>query len=350
MHMLTEHQLKELRNLLEKSQNPLFLFDNDADGLCSFLLLRRFIDRGYGVAIKSFPELDVTYVGKVNELKPDYVFVLDKPVISQEFISEVQKLNIPLVWLDHHDVNPNTEGIHYFNSMRSEKPSSEPTTYWAWQVTKRKEDIWIAMAGCIADSFIPDFAGEFEKQYPELWKTGIKNAFQGVYETEIGKITRVLGFALKDRTSNVVRMIKHLSKIKSPHEILQDAGNIMLQRFEQVDKRYRKLVEKAKQFAKDKLLFFQYGGELSLSADISNELSYLYPEKTIVVAYIRGARANVSVRGKKARELTLKAIEGLEGATGGGHKEATGAKMTVEQLPVFKEKIEKLLGRTCSYS
>ena len=347
MYMLTEHQLKELKELVEKSQNPLFLFDNDADGLCSFLLLRRYIDRGYGAAIKSFPELDASYVRKVNELKPDYVFVLDKPVISQEFISEIQKLNIPLVWLDHHDVNQNTEGILYFNSMHSEKPSPEPTTYWAWQVTKKKEDIWIAMAGCIADSFIPDFANDFEKAFPELWKKGIKNAFQGVYETELGKITRVLGFALKDRTSNVVRMIKYLSKIKSPHEILQDERNTMLQRFEQVEKKYKKLVEKAKQFAKDKFLFFQYGGELSLSADIANELCYIYPEKTIVVAYIKGTRANISVRGKRARELTLKAIEGLEGATGGGHKEATGAKMTVEQLPIFKEKIEKLLGRTC---
>jgi single-stranded DNA-specific DHH superfamily exonuclease len=342
--MLTESQIKEFRNLLEKSQNPLFLFDNDADGLCSFLLLRKFIDRGYGVAIKSFPELDASYVSKVNELKPDYVFVLDKPVISQDFITEMQKLNIPLVWLDHHDVNPETEGIYYFNSMRSEKPSSEPTTYWAYQITKRKEDMWIAMAGCIADSFLPDFAKDFEKKYPELWKQGVKSAFQGVYETEIGKITRIMGFSLKDRTSNVVRMMKLLLKVQSPHEILQESGNPMLARFEKVDKKYKQLVEKAKQFAKDKFLFFQYGGDLSLSADISNELCYLYPDKTIIVAYIKGSRVNVSVRGKHARELTLKALEGLEGATGGGHKEATGAKMTVEQLPIFRERIEKLLG------
>lgn len=341
--MLTDKQILELKNLLESSQNPLFLFDNDADGLCAFLLLRRFIDRGIGVAIKSFPELDKTYIHKVNEFNPDCIFVVDKPLISQEFIDEVRKTNIPLVWLDHHDVEVNHEGIHYFNSMKSEKPSAEPTTYWAWQVTKRKEDIWLAMIGCISDSFLPDFTGEFEKLYPEFWKQGIKTAFQGVYETEIGKISKIMGFGLKDRTSNVVKMIKLLSKVKSPDEILENSGHTMLIRFEKLNKKYQQILEKAKQFARNKLLYFQYGGELSISADISNELIYLYPEKIIVVAYIKGNQANISLRGKNVREMTLKAIESLPGATGGGHKDATGAKMSLEQLPIFKEKIEKLV-------
>jgi single-stranded DNA-specific DHH superfamily exonuclease len=344
--MLTNNQLSELKNLLEKAQNPLFLFDNDADGLCSFLLLRRFIDRGIGVAIKSFPELDKSYVKRVEEFNPDYVFVVDKPVISKEFAEEIKKMNIPLVWLDHHDVTSDiefNENVHYFNSMKSEKPSSEPTTYWAWKVTGRKEDLWLAMIGCISDSFLPDFKEEFEKLYPEFWKEGIKSAFQGVYETELGRISRILGFGLKDRTSNVVKMIKLLFKVKSPQELLENSEKTLVARFEKINKKYQSILEKAKKFAKNKFLYFQYGGDLSMSADISNELSYLYPDKIIVVAYIRGVQANISLRGKNVREITLKAIENLEGATGGGHKEATGAKMSLEQLPIFKEKIEKLI-------
>ena len=77
--MLTEKQVKEIREHLEKAQAPIFFFDNDADGLASFLLLRRYINRGKGVAIKSFPDLNESYARKLYELKPDYVFVLDKP-------------------------------------------------------------------------------------------------------------------------------------------------------------------------------------------------------------------------------------------------------------------------------
>lgn len=64
----------------------------------------------------------------------------------------------------------------------------------------------------------------------------------------------------------------------------------------------------------------------------------------IVVAYIRGTKANISIRGKGVKEITLKAIEGLEGATGGGHDDATGCKVELVDLPKFKERIEKLVG------
>ena len=55
--MLNKKELDEIKENLEMSQNPLFFFDNDVDGLCSFLILRRSIGRGRGVAIKSFPDL-----------------------------------------------------------------------------------------------------------------------------------------------------------------------------------------------------------------------------------------------------------------------------------------------------
>jgi len=55
--MLNEKQINEIRNHLEKAQNPLFFFDNDNDGLTSFLLLQRYIGRGKGVVIRSFPDL-----------------------------------------------------------------------------------------------------------------------------------------------------------------------------------------------------------------------------------------------------------------------------------------------------
>ncbi|MEK9185033.1 MAG: hypothetical protein AAB866_02620 [Patescibacteria group bacterium] len=46
--MLTEKQINEIKEHLEKAQNPVFFYDNDPDGLCSFLLLQRYIDDGVG--------------------------------------------------------------------------------------------------------------------------------------------------------------------------------------------------------------------------------------------------------------------------------------------------------------
>lgn len=62
--MLTTKQVNEIIEHLEKAQNPIFFYDNDADGLCSFLLLNRFLQRGKGVAVKSYPSMDVSYFKK----------------------------------------------------------------------------------------------------------------------------------------------------------------------------------------------------------------------------------------------------------------------------------------------
>jgi single-stranded DNA-specific DHH superfamily exonuclease len=153
-----------------------------------------------------------------------------------------------------------------------------------------------------------------------------------------------MSFALKDRTSNVVRMLKFLMNVKSPQEILKDEPrNHMLFRYGQVNKKYQRLIEKARKFTRGKIVYFQYGGDLSLSGDIANELAYRFPGKIVVVAYIKGTKANISLRGSNVKEITKKAIEGFQDATGGGHENATGAKLNVEDLPKFKEKLEKLV-------
>jgi len=343
--MLTKKQIAQVREHLEKAQNPIFFFDNDPDGLCSFLLLQRYIGRGKGVAIKSFPEMNAEYFRKVNEFNADYVFILDKPIVSSAFFEEARNFNIPVVWIDHHDVQTYVpDFVHYYNTSLNRFKKNEPVTYLCYRITGKKEDLWLAIAGCIFDRYVPDFYKEFAELYPEL-AIKAKDAFDIFYKSQIGKIVKMLGFALKDRTSNVVKMIKFLMTVKNPYEVLEEGNKNreMHSRFKQIYKKYQKLLEKAKAIAsEEKILFFQYGGDLSISADLSNELSYLFPKKIIIVIYITGMKANISVRGKKVRELVLRAIKEIEGATGGGHEDAVGCQMKVEQLEAFRKSIEKL--------
>lgn len=344
--MLNNKQLSEIKQHLEKSQNPLFFFDNDPDGLCSFLLLRKYLGRGKGVAIKSFPDLDAGYFRKVEELNADYIFVLDKPIISKNFLKEAEEHNIPLVWIDHHDIQEKIpDFVYYYNPFNGKDKSNEPVTYWCYQITKRPEDLWIAVVGCISDKFFPEFYAEFQEKYPEL-STSYKDAFDIFYKSDIGKIAKIFSFALKDRTTNVINMLRFLIKTTSPYDVLRESSQnfSMHQRFKHIDSRYQRLLKKAELMEKNtgKILFFQYGGDLSISADLSNELSYKFPKKIIVVVYVAGAKANISVRGKNVRSLILNSIEGLDNATGGGHQDAVGAQVKIEDLEKFRENLTKL--------
>jgi single-stranded DNA-specific DHH superfamily exonuclease len=344
--MLNKIQIDEIKEHLNRAQNPLFFFDNDNDGLISFLLLRRFLDRGRGIPIKSFPDLNVSYYKRVVELNPDYVFILDKPVVSQEFIDKLVNDNIPIVWIDHHQVDkPEIPGVSYYNPFFNDK-TNEPVSYLCYNLTGKKEDIWLAVVGCISDCYFPDFYNDFYKKYPELGLENPKTAFDILYNSEIGKIARILDFSLKDSTTNVVNMIKFMMKVQGPMDILEEnlKTHQILKRHDEINSKYQALMKKARENLSHKLIYFQYGGNLSLSGNLSNQLIYEFPDKFIVVVFIKGDVANISLRGPgDIRKLTLEAIKDIPGATGGGHKGATGAKMSVSDLPKFKEKVEKLV-------
>ncbi|VVB83996.1 DHHA1 domain protein [uncultured archaeon] len=343
--MLTKKQILEIREHLEKAQNPLFFFDNDPDGLCSYLLLRRYIRRGKGIAIKSFPDMNAEYFQKARELNSDYIFILDKPVVSNSFFEEARKFNIPVVWIDHHKIEGMKvpDFIYYYNPAFKNPKKNEPVTYLCYQIANQKSDLWLGIAGCISDRFVPGFYKEFMKLYPDL-SIKSQDAFEIFYKSQIGVIARMFSFSLKDRISNVVKMTKFLSEVKTPYEVLEESGKNkeMHIKFKQISKKAEKFIEKAKSLAdENKFLFFQYSGDLSISADLSNELTYLFPNKIIAVIYTAGAKANISVRGKKIKNLVLKSIKNLNDATGGGHEDAVGARIKIEDIEQFKENMQK---------
>ena len=141
--MLTKKQILEIREHLEKAQNPIFFFDNDPDGLCSALILRRYFGKGKCVAIKSFPSMNAEYARKINELNADYVFILDKPVVSPDFFDEVKNFNIPVVWIDHHKTDQTIvpDFVHYYNSaLTKTKKNSSPGKAWG------KAIIWSSLS------------------------------------------------------------------------------------------------------------------------------------------------------------------------------------------------------------
>lgn len=346
--MLTKKQIQEIRGHLEKAHNPLFFFDNDSDGLCSFLLLQRYIGRGKGVPVKTFPSLDKSYFRKIKELTPDYVFILDKPIVSPEFFEEIEKLNLPVVWIDHHEIDVSNipSYVNYYNPLLNKPKSNEPVTALCSQINDKKEDFWIGVVGCISDNFVPDFYEEFRKQYPDLGMDS-KKAFDIFYKSQIGKIARLFLFALKDRTTNVINMLKFLMLVKSPYDVLEETSKnkIMHERFEELEKKYRHLLNKALlEKNSEKIIFFKYGGDMSISSDLSNELAYLFPDKIIIVIYENQAKFTMAIRGKKVREIALKVISQLEGASGGGHENAVGVRIGINDLEKFKKLFLESIG------
>ncbi len=345
--MLSAKEIKEIRSHLENAQNPLFLYDNDPDGLCSYLLFRRYLGRGKGFPIRSFPEMDKNYIRKVRELNADYVFILDKPLVSEEFFEEIHKINVPVVWIDHHKTNLEKipEFVNYYNSLNEFEASSqvfgEPVTYLSYKISNRKEDIWLAVIGCLSDRFLPEFYGDFLKMYPDLGINS-RDAFEILYRSQIGKISRMLSFGLKDSITNVISMQKFLTDARNPYEVFEETSKnlSMHKRYRTIFSKYEQLISKAKEEGKKsgEVLFFRYGGELSISSDIANELSFWFPRKYIAVLFVSGDKVNISFRGKGVKKYALEVLKDIPNSSGGGHEDAVGAQIPKDSIDFFKKR------------
>src|SRR3989338_10373788 len=133
--MITQEQKAKALDMLENSQEPLFFYHDDPDGLCAFLTLQRFIKRGHGICVKASPYLTPEFLPKVAEHKADLIVVLDIAHIEDEFIQEAK---LPILWIDHHEPNEKKGTVYINPKMKGE---NYPVSWMAHQITGT--DLWI---------------------------------------------------------------------------------------------------------------------------------------------------------------------------------------------------------------
>ena len=253
--MLTSQQITSLQEELLNSKNPLFLYDSDADGLASFLLLYRMHREGKGIRVTSISNLNLDFVKRIKELNPDKIFILDIPVLDQQFVDELKR---PVFWLDHHEPQL-LQGVNYFNPRIADPDAYIPTTRMAYQVSQNPEDLWIAAIGCLADWHMPDFIEEFIEKYPGFLskKTDLTTA---LYKEPVGKLVKLFFFLQKGPSNEVRKSISVLMKMHSPQEIFNQetaAGKFLYKRFDSINSRYESILSHAKEkVTKSKILIY----------------------------------------------------------------------------------------------
>ena len=347
---LTAAEYKTIRDELQASERPFFLFHDDPDGMVSFLLLKRFIDKGRGMMVKAQPNVDERFLAAVKVAEPDTIFVVDVAIMQQSFVDTVKKefgvKNI--VWIDHHQP-AKLHGVKYFNPMNHAPPKNPPASYLCYKTVEetRKEDFWLAMVGIISDWHMPEFADEFMKEYPHLLPKKM-TAEEALFTTPIGKLGRIFSFMLKGPTSEAHACIRALEKVADPMDILEKRtkeGKFIYHQFKGINSDYEKLLEAAKKSADKstdkKFLIFTYKGQQSFSGDLANELLFLYPDKILVIGRERSERYMLSFRARNVPVLPAlqKALVGIDGY-GGGHANASGGSVAKKDFEKFIEQFK----------
>jgi single-stranded DNA-specific DHH superfamily exonuclease len=333
--------IKYIREKLSNSVRPLFFFDDDADGLCSFLLLYRFVREGHGIFIKTSPELSDVYLEKVKEYSPDIIFILDKPQVSQRFL---EKVNVPVIWIDHHEP-VKTHNVKYFNPRLEDDEDNRPTTYWCYKIVQ--QDLWIACIGCVADWYVPEFIKEFIKKYPDILQNKSKNPAKILFETRFGKLCQNFNFLLKGKTREIKSAVKTLTRIKNPYEILDQTtsqGKYIYKKYKKAKKEYDQILSEVRH-TDNKLLVHTYSAErTSYTSDLSNELLHKYPNKMLIICREKSGEMRCSLRSKHM-EIPKKLKEALFDVRGygGGHLHACGACIKKQDFEKFVDNMKQLI-------
>jgi len=308
------------------------------------LILKKHYKNGIGMPIKSAGPLDETSVDRINEEKPDLVVILDKAVVKQEFID---KVNCKVLIIDHHPLLK-LENVKYFNPLKNDKKSYVPTSNMAYAVTK--DNMWLAVIGCLFDYSCPDFLKEFKKEYPDMIKKLTKDAGYIVFETELGKLVKLFAFNLKGKRADVKNSVEAMENVNSPYEIMHQTtkeGKYLWERYEKLNREYEDLLKKAESNLDMKskfILFMHPQSRNSFVMNIATELSYWHQDKTIIIGREKENEIKISLRNQKKdiRKPFAKALEGLKGY-GGGHPHAVGGSVSREDFEIFIGRIYKLI-------
>jgi len=329
--------LRKAKELLTRAINPLYLYDDDADGLCSYLLLKRKFKKGAGIVVKTNPKLGIDFLQQINRHDFDLLVILDKPIVEQELIDKIKR---PILYIDHHPVQE-LKGLHYVNPMIKNSKDNQPTTQLCYGIAKQDE--WIAGIGIIADWFLPKFIRKLNKKYPDLISS-TKSGPDIMFNQKFGLVIKVFSFILKGDNRWLNECVNILEKAESPYEIIENKESILFKRFEEVNKKYEELLAAAeKEIIHEKLVVFTYpSGKVSLTGELANEIYYRNPGKFIVVAREKDDDMKLSARGKNALKILNVALKGIKGY-GGGHENACGGSVAKGDFSRFIGNIRGLL-------
>ena len=353
---LSTEQIRQLREHLENCKKPLFFFDDDQDGLCSFLQLYCCKREGKGVIIKTTPKIGTVFLKQVQEYNPDKLFILDIAVVEQDFLDEMK---VPVIWIDHHGPFER-QNVKYFNPRVSNQSDNQPTSYLCHQIVshglsetsaEHSKYLWMATLGCVADWFIPPFIKEFKNEFSDLIDYPYKGPGDILYNTKLGHLIRIFSFILKGKTNDVMKSIKVLTRIKNPYEILEQKsaqGRFICKRYEQMNELYEPLIKDAIQSltkTSDEFVFFIYKDDKSsFTSDLSNEAIYRHPDKTILIGREKNGEMKCSIRSTKfiLPPLIEKSLEGLQGY-GGGHEYACGLSIKKSDFEEFIRRFKEMI-------
>ncbi len=329
---VTPEKKREIADLLIQEKAREFLqrlrgttvivHDSDADGMSSAVMFTRYLQNRKNKILQRTSDgaaISLQSKEQIKKLRPDNVIMLDFGGEAQNTIKELsQTMNVLVV--DHHKIYVSDFGKalylnpHFFNVPDD---YTSPTSFLSWQICRNTD--WLAACGIIADKgFYP--AAEFLKKTSKKYTRFNFNRLIGLLNAA-------------DAKEKSYEAVQILLKTKKPVDLFKTP---LVGWEKEVSAEIERIVEEHRQkalfIANGRVVLYEIKPKFALRGGISNRLQQLYPDKIVIIGEIENDNYMMSFRTISMPNISFpdmikKAIEGLEGAHGGGHAKAAGCKI-----------------------
>ncbi|MCW1301286.1 MAG: DHHA1 domain-containing protein [Candidatus Nanoarchaeia archaeon] len=327
-----------------KSGKVCVVHHNDADGICSAALLAITMKKLGNFPTKiispKFTEFDDSIIKEVGN--SDLTVILDMGLDK----TDLEGIGDYLI-IDHHPLHVIFEPTKLIHSTKN--CASYLTFHFCNQFVKLDEYAWIAGIGCLADKDLDGFQQLhtfIKKSYPDLNESILRVMMCFISSSRI--------FGQKGLQYGVNALIE-AAEMKSPTTVLGSTPNsqklVRLRRLSIAQRNYwlMKFNEIAQIDYQNRILSAEISSKFFIQNYLAGTISNLYPSFVcfVINSGLDDKYSVIEVR-SKSDHLNLglimkKACSYFENSSGGGHRQAAGAKVPKAVVKEFLEKVKEIM-------
>jgi len=339
---------------ISKKDRVAVIFDSDADGLTAAVIAAKAIERLHGkkpgfIFTQGHGPVSIhrETISRLRKKKINKLITLDLAVDQNpETIKDVESFADVLI-IDHHKIYNDLSSkktvfikAQYFSSI---DPSRYPTSKFCYDLFSELVDLtdfsWCACIGLVGDYAY------------RQWKSFLDNCLkkQGCSFEQLGRIVGLISAVESIDRSRIVDLFDEFYKTKQPKSLLKSKYFSYRKKMEkELDRIMGRFVLNSEKVNGLELIFYEFKSKYSVKSAVIDNLTKLYPDKTIVVLQDMGKGfLMISARRQdfkfKMNEMFEQATKPLKEGYGGGHIPAAGGKIRKADRKKFKENIIKYL-------
>jgi single-stranded DNA-specific DHH superfamily exonuclease len=346
--MKARDTIKGFLETIDSKDNVVIVFHNDADGICSAVLMKKFlVTKEIEPYLISQPmPVDENLIDKIKLSVPDKIIFLDLAIDQHAEVLKELKSIAKLAIIDHHQIqeNMNKKGIIHYNPRFAKADIYQSCGYLVYKILSEIMDmnkyLWLAAIAMTGDYDLKDSEDLVAKVRKNL---NVKD----LYKSDIGRVVDMISSARATKKISSEEMADIIYNAEDLNDVLDNRK--LLESYKIISSEINGVLIDAETNSEKTNNMILYGlkTDYNIKSQVATELSRKYPDKLVVIYQKKGAKIKISARNQTVRfdvcNTLRKAVKGLK-AHAGGHENAGGGTVASKDWLEFKDKLKELIG------